>query len=61
MSQKANPLALLQIYLKPDTGKVMGLFLPIAVLVFATVYFMVSSGADVLAAKDLPFKCTRGI
>ncbi|KVX03637.1 Na+/H+ antiporter NhaC family protein [Shewanella frigidimarina] len=38
-----------------DTGKVIGLFLPIAVLVFATVYFMVSSGADVLATKDLPF------
>ncbi|WP_371833620.1 Na+/H+ antiporter NhaC family protein [Shewanella sp. H8] len=38
-----------------DTGKVMGLFLPIAILVFATIYFMVSSGADALAAKDLPF------
>ncbi len=38
-----------------DTGKVMGLFLPIAILVFATIYFMVSSGADALVAKDLPF------
>ncbi|GGP94926.1 Na+/H+ antiporter NhaC family protein [Shewanella ulleungensis] len=38
-----------------DTGKVIGLFLPIAILVFATVYFMVSSGADSLAASELPF------
>ncbi|GIU13295.1 Na+/H+ antiporter NhaC family protein [Shewanella sp. MBTL60-007] len=38
-----------------DTGKVMGLFLPIAVLVFATFYFMVSSGGDALAAKGLEF------
>ncbi|MGX9462994.1 Na+/H+ antiporter NhaC family protein [Shewanella sp. A14] len=38
-----------------DTGKVMGLFLPIAILVFATVYFMVSSGADALTAKELSF------
>ncbi|GGB47968.1 Na+/H+ antiporter NhaC family protein [Shewanella inventionis] len=38
-----------------DTGKVLGLFLPIAILVFATVYFMVASGADALAASDLPF------
>ncbi|GGQ22253.1 Na+/H+ antiporter NhaC family protein [Shewanella litoralis] len=38
-----------------DTGKVIGLFLPIAILVFATVYFMVSSGADALAASELPF------
>ncbi|MCL1112874.1 Na+/H+ antiporter NhaC family protein [Shewanella basaltis] len=38
-----------------DTGKVMGLFLPIAILVFATVYFMVSSGAEALASNELPF------
>ncbi|MCL1107224.1 Na+/H+ antiporter NhaC family protein [Shewanella algicola] len=38
-----------------DTGKVIGLFLPIAILVFATVYFMVSSGADALASSELPF------
>jgi tetracycline resistance efflux pump len=38
-----------------DTGKVIGLFLPIAILVFATVYFMVSSGAEALVAKDQVF------
>jgi len=38
-----------------DTGKVIGLFLPIAILVFATVYFMVSSGAEALAAKEQVF------
>ncbi|MEZ8187709.1 Na+/H+ antiporter NhaC family protein [Shewanella sp. 5S214] len=38
-----------------DTGKVIGLFLPIAILVFATLYFMVSSGAEALAAKEQMF------
>ncbi|WP_028763519.1 Na+/H+ antiporter NhaC family protein [Shewanella colwelliana] len=38
-----------------DTGKILGLFLPITVLVFATIYFMISSGADALAADSLPF------
>ncbi|CAM4395400.1 Na+/H+ antiporter NhaC family protein [Shewanella livingstonensis] len=38
-----------------DTGKVIGLFLPIAILVFATIYFMVSSGADALATKEQVF------
>ncbi|MCK8044305.1 Na+/H+ antiporter NhaC family protein [Shewanella sp. 1CM18E] len=38
-----------------DTGKIMGLFLPITVLVFATFYFMVSSGGDALAAKGAEF------
>lgn len=38
-----------------DTGKVIGLFLPIALLVFATLYFMVSSGAEALAAKEQMF------
>lgn len=37
------------------SGKIMGLFLPISVLVLATFYFMVSSGADVLAGKGLAF------
>lgn len=38
-----------------DTGKIIGLFLPIAVLVFATVYFMISSGAQALADSDKAF------
>lgn len=38
-----------------DTGKIIGLFLPITVLVFATFYFMVSSGGDALAAKNEAF------
>ncbi|PKG58457.1 Na+/H+ antiporter [Shewanella sp. Choline-02u-19] len=38
-----------------DTGKIIGLFLPITVLVFATFYFMVSSGGDALAAKNETF------
>ncbi|QQX78986.1 Na+/H+ antiporter NhaC family protein [Shewanella sp. KX20019] len=38
-----------------DTGKILGLFLPITVLVFATFYFMVSSGGDALAAKNEAF------
>ncbi|MGI2259560.1 Na+/H+ antiporter NhaC family protein [Shewanella sp. GXUN23E] len=38
-----------------DTGRVMGLFLPIGTLVLATVYFMVSSGANALAADGKPF------
>ena len=38
-----------------DTGKIIGLFLPITVLVFATFYFMVSSGGDALAAKGIEF------
>ncbi|WP_394147469.1 Na+/H+ antiporter NhaC family protein [Shewanella atlantica] len=38
-----------------DNGKILGLFLPITVLVFATFYFMVSSGGDALAAKGLEF------
>ncbi|WP_299007723.1 Na+/H+ antiporter NhaC family protein [uncultured Shewanella sp.] len=38
-----------------STGKILGLFLPISVLVVATLYFMISSGADVLTDKGLPF------
>lgn len=38
-----------------DNGKILGLFLPITVLVFATLYFMVSSGGDVLTAKGAEF------
>ncbi|WP_076540373.1 Na+/H+ antiporter NhaC family protein [Shewanella sp. UCD-KL21] len=38
-----------------ETGKIIGLFLPILVLVAATFYFMVASGADALSANDLPF------
>ncbi len=38
-----------------DSGKIIGLFLPITVLVFATFYFMVSSGGDALAAKNEAF------
>lgn len=40
---------------RAETGQVHGLFLPIGVLVVATFYFMVSSGADALAAESLPF------
>lgn len=38
-----------------ESGKILGLFLPIAVLVFATVYFMINSGAQALATEGLPF------
>ncbi|MCF1426573.1 MAG: Na+/H+ antiporter NhaC family protein [Shewanella sp.] len=38
-----------------NAGKVMGLFLPIGTLVVATVYFMVSSGANALAADGKAF------
>ncbi|MCW3174275.1 Na+/H+ antiporter NhaC family protein [Shewanella subflava] len=38
-----------------DTGKIIGLFLPILALIAATVYFMISSGADALAAEGKPF------
>ncbi|WOT04214.1 Na+/H+ antiporter NhaC family protein [Shewanella youngdeokensis] len=38
-----------------DTGKILGLFLPITVLVFATFFFMVNSGADALAEKGQEF------
>jgi tetracycline resistance efflux pump len=38
-----------------DTGKVIGLFLPILTLIVATVYFMITSGADVLAADGKAF------
>ncbi|UJF21217.1 Na+/H+ antiporter NhaC family protein [Shewanella sp. OMA3-2] len=38
-----------------DSGKVIGLFLPILALIFATVYFMISSGADVLGANGKAF------
>ncbi|WP_153914624.1 Na+/H+ antiporter NhaC family protein [Shewanella sp. TC10] len=38
-----------------DTGKIMGLFLPIFVLVAATIYFMVATGADALASEGLKF------
>ncbi|WP_299493857.1 Na+/H+ antiporter NhaC family protein [uncultured Shewanella sp.] len=38
-----------------SSGKILGLFLPISVLVLATFYFMVSSGADVLVEKGIPF------
>ena len=38
-----------------DTGKILGLFLPIVTLVIATVYFMVSSGANALTEKNIDF------
>ncbi|WP_394200412.1 Na+/H+ antiporter NhaC family protein [Shewanella waksmanii] len=38
-----------------DSGKIIGLFLPITVLVGATLYFMISSGADALAAESIEF------
>lgn len=38
-----------------DNGKIIGLFLPILALIAATVYFMISSGADVLAADGKSF------
>ncbi|MCG9696174.1 Na+/H+ antiporter NhaC family protein [Shewanella sp. Isolate11] len=38
-----------------DSGKILGLFLPISVLVLATVYFLINSGAESLAAEGLPF------
>ncbi len=38
-----------------DTGKILGLFLPITVLVFATFYFMVDSGAAALASEGIEF------
>lgn len=38
-----------------ETGKILGLFLPITVLVFATLYFMIDSGAQVLAKEGIEF------
>lgn len=38
-----------------ETGKVLGLFLPIIVLVVATLYFMIDSGAQVLAKEGIEF------
>ncbi|MCE9686757.1 Na+/H+ antiporter NhaC family protein [Shewanella sp. AS16] len=38
-----------------ESGRVLGLFLPISVLVLATLYFMLSSGARVLSADGLAF------
>ncbi|MBR9727412.1 Na+/H+ antiporter NhaC family protein [Shewanella intestini] len=38
-----------------DNGKIAGLFVPILALIVFTVYFMVASGADALAADNLPF------
>jgi tetracycline resistance efflux pump len=38
-----------------ETGKILGLFLPITVLVFATVFFMIQSGAQQLQAEELAF------
>ena len=38
-----------------ESGKILGLFLPITVLVAATLFFMVDSGANVLATEGLPF------
>ncbi|MDF0532892.1 Na+/H+ antiporter NhaC family protein [Shewanella sp. A32] len=38
-----------------ETGKVGGLFIPISVLVVATLYFMIASGADVLSSEGKPF------
>lgn len=38
-----------------DTGSVLGLFLPILMLVLATCYFMISSGAGVLAEENITF------
>lgn len=35
-----------------DTGKIIGLFLPITALVFATFFFMVNSGTQALSAKN---------
>lgn len=38
-----------------ESGEVGGLFIPISVLVFATLYFMVSSGASVLSSEGKTF------
>ncbi|MGL5467304.1 MAG: Na+/H+ antiporter NhaC family protein, partial [Shewanella sp.] len=38
-----------------STGKIAGLFMPIGVLVLATLYFMLSSGAEVLASVGSEF------
>lgn len=38
-----------------DTGNIVGLFVPIFVLVLATIYFMVASGTDALKAKGYGF------
>ncbi len=38
-----------------ETGKILGLFLPITALVIATLYFMINSGAQVLAAENIEF------
>ncbi|MCL1097343.1 Na+/H+ antiporter NhaC family protein [Shewanella gelidii] len=38
-----------------DTGKILGLFVPITTLVFATFFFMLNSGAAALAAEGLDF------
>lgn len=38
-----------------DKGRVLDLVLPILTLTLTTIYFMVSSGADALAGKELPF------
>ncbi|MBV7317170.1 Na+/H+ antiporter NhaC family protein [Shewanella sp. NIFS-20-20] len=42
-----------------DTGKVLGLFLPIGTLVMATIYFMISSGAAKLAENNQAFDLIR--
>lgn len=52
---KGNPPGASMELTEADSGKVLGLFLPIGMLVIATVYFMVSSGAAALAANELPF------
>lgn len=42
-----------------DTGKIAGLFVPICALVIATVYFMVSSGANALAENNEAFSVIK--
>lgn len=55
MNQKAYPLGLTAIYLSLIQVKLLVFFLPITVLVAATIYFMISSGADALAADSIEF------
>ncbi|MCH1919424.1 Na+/H+ antiporter NhaC family protein [Shewanella sp. A3A] len=52
---KGNPPGAAVELSEADGGKVRGLFLPIGVLVGATIYFMLSSGANALADKGLTF------
>lgn len=52
---KGQPAGSISDLPEADTGKIIGLFVPILALIAATVYFMIASGADALASNDLPF------